>query len=104
MDIKPGTRCECRDHHGADENPQPYTGAKYIHGLTWAEIYPPGHEYSTLGDDLQCPRDAVRLVTVRKIGHLVNCGPNVGAIRNADRLVNVPMCAACAEHHERKGA
>jgi hypothetical protein len=87
MKLKPGTRCECRDHHGADENPQPYTGAKYIHGLTWP----------TLGGDLQCPRDAVRLVTVTdsiRLGEHVPMCYRLGE--------HVPMCRACSDYHNAK--
>ena len=99
--VKPGTRCECQ---------------------RWHEVAN-AHDGHRL-----CPREAVRMVTVRdkdglryktyKFGnpiHCANCDNEIignGWLRQCDdrplcddcRLGKlVPMCAACADWHESKG-
>ena len=77
--VKPGTRCECRDHqhitHAIDTGPG-FRGPDRVY---------------------DCTREAVRMVTVR------------GSIQDMDGLTiapeayrEVPMCSPCAAYHEAR--
>jgi hypothetical protein len=74
--VKSGTRCECREDHNYHNGPLSQHGSR-----------PDG-----------CGADAVRLV------------PAIYRVPNHDRSgfltenFTVPMCADCAEYHEKKGA
>ena len=76
--IKPGTRCECRGQEG------------HSHGVT---------DTGPNADDFRCPHDAVRMVTVirDKMPRFVDEQETNWEPEGVD----VPMCAACAEYHER---
>lgn len=75
-EVKPGTRCECRDAKCAEST---------------------GHVGPDWG---ACLHDAVRLVTVmERVMPIFRPGTPDGRI---ERNREVPMCAACAEHHEAK--
>jgi len=67
MTLKPGTRCEC------------FEGSHEHESYPYGEDKPPS---------LQCPNDAVRLVTVKYTrGHVTGHAPEVD---------NFPMCEPCA--------
>lgn len=80
--IKPGTRCECLD----------------CNCFEWhKDVDEPTAE--------RCPRDAVRMVTVRDSAG--NVRPDCVAVTGADHvtgIVGIPMCEACAQFHEVKHA
>ena len=72
--MKPGTRCECRETACSNE---------YQHGTEGGA-----------GRWNECAADAVRLVTVERMD-------GADAVGFA-RFREVPLCAACAEYHEKK--
>jgi hypothetical protein len=83
--LKAGTRCECRECNDFGGDPFVRT-----------------HDPSRFTADDQCPLGAVRLVTVP--WDVAVPENNWGGTSGASSKVRIPMCQACAEYHEAKGA
>jgi len=90
--MKPGTRCECRDYDCAKD-------ALYSEEA-------PRHEWAGAihGKAPQCWKSADRLVTVRDASG--NVHPACVTVTGSDHvtgIVGIPMCAPCAAFHEARG-
>ena len=83
--IKPGTRCECRDHSCPEARESVPNAHREDHEKEFGIKGGTGFQ--------RCTRDAVRLVTV----------PRANAGRSLPHVipVQVPMCSPCAAHAER---
>ena len=80
--MNPGTRCECRDYDCArmDEH---------------------NDQHRSYPNDA-CANDAVRMVTVREpVPTSPDAAHYAPAIRAFGGSYNIPMCAPCANFHER---